>query len=96
MLKRNATLNDLYMSNKIGYATMADFIVAASFQNVLPGAYGRNPNSTPTTASPSDIQAQPELPGLKSFKNGITRMVQLGGSTGLKKKPEVLGLKLMA
>ena len=79
-VERNTTLNDLYMSNKIGYATMADSIVAASFQNVLPGAYGRNPNSSSQAASSSDLQAQPELPGLKSFQKWDNQ----DGSTGRK------------
>ena len=68
-VERNTTLNDLYMTNKIGYATMSDSIVAASFQNVLPGAYGRNSSSSTTSTSvSSDLQAQPELPGLKTFQ----------------------------
>ena len=78
-VERNTTLNDLYMSNKIGYATMADSIVAASFQNVLPGAYGRNSATASTTAS-SDLQAQPELPGLGTFKKWDNQ----DGSTGRK------------
>ena len=80
-VERNTTLNDLYMTNKIGYATMSDSIVAASFQNVLPGAYGRNPTSTNSNGnSSSDLQAQPELPGLKSFKKWDNQ----DGSTGRK------------
>ena len=79
-VERNTTLNDLYMSNKIGYATMADSIVAASFQNVLPGAYGHNPTASSTTTSSSDLQAQPELPGLKSFQ----KWDKQDGSTGRK------------
>ena len=69
------------MSNKIGYATMADSIVAASFQNVLPGTYGRNTTTTTSTNNnTSDIQAQPELPGLSSFKKWDNQ----DGSTGWK------------
>jgi hypothetical protein len=39
------THNDLYLTNKIGYATMADSIVATLFQNILPpAAYGQPPD----------------------------------------------------
>ena len=67
-VERNVSLNDLYISNKIGYQTMADAYVATSFENVLPAAYGRNasPNSTKSTSN-ADIASQPELPGLPSF-----------------------------
>jgi hypothetical protein len=67
-VERNVSLNDLYISNKIGYQTMADAYVATSFENVLPAAYGRNatPKSTKSTSN-ADIASQPELPGLPSF-----------------------------
>jgi hypothetical protein len=68
-VERNVSLNDLYMSNKIGYQTMADAYVATSFENVLPAAYGRNANASSSKASSNaDIQSQPELPGLPSFE----------------------------
>jgi hypothetical protein len=68
-VERNVTLNDLYMSNKIGYQSMADAYVATSFENVLPAAYGRNVNSSPNKASSNaDMDSQPELPGLPSFE----------------------------
>ena len=79
-VERNTTLNDLYMSNKIGYATMADSIVAASFQNVLPGAYGRKSESTSTSSGTNDMSAQPELPGLSTFKKWDNQ----DGATGRK------------
>ena len=47
-VEHNVTLNELYMSNKIGYQTMADAYVATSFENVLPGAYGCNVRNNPT------------------------------------------------
>jgi hypothetical protein len=68
-VERNVTLNDLYMSNKIGYQSMADAYVATSFENVLPAAYGRNANASPNKASSNaDMDSQPELPGLPSFE----------------------------
>ena len=36
----NKTLNELYISNKIGYGTKADSIVGTPIQNVLPTPYG--------------------------------------------------------
>lgn len=63
--ERNTTLNELYMSSKIGHATIADSVVAASFQNVLPGAYGRVSSTSGT--GDADVDAQQELPGLTSF-----------------------------
>jgi hypothetical protein len=68
----NTTLNELYMSSKIGYATIADSVVAASFQNVLPGAYHGQASSTSGT-SDCDIAAQQELPGLTSFNKWDNR-----------------------
>ena len=67
-MERNVTLNELYMSNKIGYNTMADSYVATSFENVLPAAYGRNTKVSPEKSSyDADIDSQQELPGLPSF-----------------------------
>jgi hypothetical protein len=65
-VERNVSLNDLYISNKIGYQTMADAYVATSFENVLPAAYGRTASSTKSTSN-VDMSSQPELPGLPSF-----------------------------
>jgi hypothetical protein len=82
-VERNTTLNDLYLTNKIGYATMADSIVATSFQNVLPGAYGRRPDSTSnsgTSSSTSDLEAQAVLPGLAS----VDKWDKHDGGTGRK------------
>ena len=50
-MESNTTLNEVYMSSKIGYLTIADSIVASSFQNFLPGAYGQ-----PITSSKSNEQ----------------------------------------
>jgi hypothetical protein len=67
-VERNVSLNDLYISNKIGYQTMADAYVATSFENVLPAAYGRNASSASNkSTSDVDMGSQPELPGLPSF-----------------------------
>ena len=73
----NKTMSDLYMSNKIGYTTQSDAIVAGSFQNVLPAPYGRNPESTTSTDN-ANLEAQPELPGLQSFSKWDRR----DGSSG--------------
>ena len=64
-IERNTTLNEVYMSSKIGYATIADSIVASSFQNVLPGAYGRPISSS--KSNELDLTAQAELPGMPTF-----------------------------
>ena len=67
-VERNVSLNDLYISNKIGYQTMADAYVATSFENVLPAAYGRNAASTSNKSTSNvDMSSQLELPGLPSF-----------------------------
>ena len=68
-VERKDTLGKLYMSNKIEYQTMADLVVATSFDNVLPAAYGRLWNSSSGKA-PSNVEldSQPELPGLPSFE----------------------------
>ena len=68
-VERKDTLGKLYMSNKIEYQTMADSVVATSFDNVLPAAYGRLWNSSSGKA-PSNVEldSQPELPGLPSFE----------------------------
>ena len=80
-VERNVTLNELYMSNKIGYQTMADAYVATSFENVLPAAYGRNVRANPTRPSSDvDMESQPELPGLPSFE----KWDRTDGSTGRK------------
>jgi hypothetical protein len=81
-VERNMTLNDLYLTNKIGYGCMADSIVAASFQNVLPGAYGRRPDSSHGAGrvSSSDLDSQEELPGLSTFSKWDNQ----DGSTGRK------------
>ena len=69
-VERNTTLNEVYMSSKIGYSTIADSILASSFQNVLPGAYGR---PTSSTSSDLDLTSQAELPGLPSFSKWDNR-----------------------
>jgi hypothetical protein len=53
------------LTNKIGYATLADGVVSTSFKNVLLAAYSCA--STSSTSSTSDIADQSELPGLTSF-----------------------------
>lgn len=68
-IEQNITLNDFYLTNKIGYTTMADSIVATLFQNVLLGAYSHNP-TTPGSGSGtsnSDINAQTGLLGLPTI-----------------------------
>ena len=69
-IERNSTLNEIYLSTKIGYGTLADSTVAASFQNILPGAYGRSgtSSSSSTSSDNQDLTAQKELPGLPTFK----------------------------
>ena len=73
---RNTTLNDVYMSSKIGYSSAADSIVASSFQNILPTAYGK-PLST-SKNSKVDIF----VPVLPTFKNGITVMEEMAEGFG--------------
>ena len=68
---RNTTLNEVYMSSKIGYASIANSIVASSFQNVLPAANGK-PLST-SKNNKLEIFAQAELPGLPTFKKWDNR-----------------------
>jgi hypothetical protein len=92
-VERNKTLNDLYISNKIGYATMADSIVAASFQNILPGSYGRN-TSPLKTSSDTDLQAQPELPGLASFKKWDNHDGATGRKYWIKKECRNTGIQI--
>ena len=65
-VERNTTLSEMYMSSKIGYSTLADSIVAASFQNVLPGAYGRAASSS-SNNDDYELTSQAELPGLPSY-----------------------------
>ena len=81
-VERNSTLNDTYLSNKIGYASMADSIVATSFQNVLPAAYGRGPDhgSGSGSSSTSDLDCTPGLPGMKTYAKWDNE----DGSTGRK------------
>ena len=80
-VERNVTLNELYMSNKIGYQAMADAYVATSFENVLSAAYGQNVQANPTRPSSDvDMESQPELPGLLSFE----KWDRTDGSTGRK------------
>ena len=64
-IERNTMLNEIYMSSKIGYSTIADSIVASSFQNALPGAYGRSISSS--KSNEQELIAQPELPSLSTF-----------------------------
>ena len=64
-VERNTTLNEIYMSSKIGYSTIANSIMASSFQNVLPAAYGRPISSQ--KSNEQELTAQPELPGLPSL-----------------------------
>ena len=92
-VERNKTLNDLYMSNKIGYATMADSIVAASFQNILPGSYGRNSSSL-RTGTDTDLEAQPELPGLPTFKKWDNHDGATGRKYWIKKECRNTGIQI--
>ena len=68
-VERNSTLNEIYLSTKIGYSTIADSTVAASFQNILPGAYGQagSNSSSSTSSDAQDLVAQKELPRLPNF-----------------------------
>ena len=79
------TLNKLYMSNRIGYATTADSVVATSFQNILPGAYGRSPESDKNTST-ADMDAQQELPGLPTYKTWDRRDGRSGRRFWIKKE----------
>ena len=65
-IEMKATLNELYMLTKIGHSTIADSVVAASFQNILPGAYARV-SSIGRSISEVEMVSQAELPGLPSF-----------------------------
>ena len=76
----NTTLNDLYLTNKVGFATQSDAIVSGSFQNVLPGAFGRRPDSEKGVPHSVDFDAQPELPGMTTFAKWDHR----DGSSGRK------------
>ena len=72
-IERNKTLNELYMSNKIGYGTKADSIMGTSFNNILPTLYGK----CSTGSSKVYVTAQVELSGMKTFekwdvRNGIS------------------------
>ena len=40
-IERNKTLNEVYMSNKIGYGNKSDSIGGTSFKNILPEPYGK-------------------------------------------------------
>ena len=81
-VERKSTLNEIYLSSKIGYGTIADSTVAASFQNILPGAYGRAGHSSSGSSSSAitthDLVAQRELPGLPNF----SKWDGLDGRTG--------------
>lgn len=72
-VERNITLNEVYMSSKIGYSTVQDSIVASSFQNVLPAAYGRSHLQSKANSDEQDLLAQPELPGLPTFSKWDNR-----------------------
>ena len=73
-VERNVTLNEVYMSSKIGYSTIQDSIVASSFQNVLPAAYGRSHlQSKNNTDDEQYLLAQPELPSLPTFSKWDNR-----------------------
>ena len=72
-VEKNTMLNEVYMSSKIGYATIADSIVASSFQNVLPGAY-----CCPISSSKSNkkkFQHRQNYQECLPSQNGITGMV---------------------
>ena len=71
-IEMKATLNELYMSTKIGHSTIADSVVAASFQNILPGAYARV-SSIGRSTSEAEMVSQAELPGLPSFSKWDAR-----------------------
>ena len=66
------TLNELYMSTKIGHSTIADSVVAASFQNILPGTYARV-SWIGRSTSEVEMVSQAELPGLPSFSKWDAR-----------------------
>ena len=63
-IERNKTLNNVYMSNKIGYVTKAYSIVGTSIQNILSVPYGKVSNGS----SGADLTAQFEFPGLTTFE----------------------------
>ena len=68
-IKRSKILNELYMSNKTGYVTMADSIVGKSFQKILPAPYGK----VSTSSSDVDVTSQVELTGMKTFEKQDVR-----------------------
>lgn len=76
----NTTLNDLYLTSKVGFAAQSDAIVAASFQNILPAALGRRPDTDKGTANSAEMEAQAELSGIRHFSDWDAR----DGSTGRK------------
>ena len=55
-IERNKKLNELYMSDKIGYVTKTDSIVGTSFQKILPAPYGK----VSTGSYDVDVTAQAE------------------------------------
>ena len=73
-VEQNTTLNEVYMSSKIGYATVPDSIVASSFQNVLPSVYSRPVSGV----NEQDLTAKAELPGLPTFSKWDNRDGQNG------------------
>lgn len=75
----NTTLNDLYLTSKVGFAAQSDAIVAGSFQNILPAALGKSPNSNKSTGS-AELNSSAELLGIPTFSAWDAR----DGSTGRK------------
>ena len=76
-IEKSDTLNDVHMSKKVGYSSQYDSTVAASFQNVLPGPFGRKPTSSMASGT-TELDFDPELPGLPSYNKWDLR----DGSTG--------------
>ena len=77
---RNTTLNEVYMSSKIGYASVADSIVASSFQNVLPTAYGK----PLTTSKITNLKFLHKLSSqdFHPSRNGTIEMEEMVGDFG--------------
>ena len=80
--ERSGILSDQYAMSKTGYDTAEEAIVAASFQNLAPSAYGKFKTSKGIVTSTDDAEfdSQEELPGLGSYNKWDGQ----DGSTGRK------------
>ena len=68
-IDHHKTLNELYMSNKIGYGTKAYSIIGTYFQKIFHAPYRK----VSTGSSNIDVKAQVELPDLTTFEKWDVR-----------------------